>query len=412
MPSSLSWIDYDSESQQRAQRILTLFKERDTRDELGFGPIRDAISDSLFPGTSIIQTRLRYMLFIPWMYRGQEEKHVSSARVREYARWDQLKLAATLKENCPGELGIIGGDVGDKLKTLPSAIYWSGLGRWGIRVYPGTEGQYQRALDEIYRRRRRTKASAASAAEDGDDVGGLWELGAHTFHPGLPSVPTEFPENATFELSRNEARYLQERLRQSCPGSLLADLFANPVPVSIQAPWEHPNLADFHTDQRELVRHARLFSLVTNGAAILYNLMLAEIIDDDDRATEIRAASDEWLQRLNAEISDVVAWAGAFTEFWAAVQGRGHEISPRVMTFVEQWVQLLLEHRNAVFDADNARQLVRNREIEKKKANSRFTNARVRDQWGGSSGMRPMVYRWPLVQSYVADMAKALKQRP
>ena len=81
------------------------------------------------------------------------------------------------------------------------------------------------------------------------------------------------------------------------------------------------------------------------------------------------------------------------------------------MTFVEQWVQSVLEHGDAIFDADEPRKLVRNREIEKKKANSRFTNARVRDQWGGSSGMRPMVYRWPLVQSYVADMAKALKKR-
>ena len=47
-------VDYDSEAQQRAERVLTLFKGRDTRDELGLGPIRDAISDSLSPGTSVI----------------------------------------------------------------------------------------------------------------------------------------------------------------------------------------------------------------------------------------------------------------------------------------------------------------------------------------------------------------------
>ena len=206
MPSSLSWIDYDSEAQQRAQRILTLFKERDTRDELGFGPIRDAISDSLFPGTSVLHTRLRYMLFIPWMYRLLEEKRVSGNKIREYARWEQLNLAKLLKENASGELGIIGGDVGDKLKTLPCAIYWAGLGRWGLRVYPGTEGQYQRAIDEIFRRRKKTKASLSSAAEDGDDVGGLWEIGAHTYHPGLPPAPQDFPYDVTFKLTREEAR--------------------------------------------------------------------------------------------------------------------------------------------------------------------------------------------------------------
>ena len=86
MPSSLSWLDYDNEAYQRAQRILTLFKERDTRDELGLGSIRDSISDVLFPGTSTIQTRLRYMLFIPWMYQALEDKHVPSSRIRDASR--------------------------------------------------------------------------------------------------------------------------------------------------------------------------------------------------------------------------------------------------------------------------------------------------------------------------------------
>ena len=63
--SSLAWIDFDEDERQRAQRIMALFQERETRDELGLGAIRDSIADHLFPGTSTIQTRLRYMLFIP-----------------------------------------------------------------------------------------------------------------------------------------------------------------------------------------------------------------------------------------------------------------------------------------------------------------------------------------------------------
>ena len=64
--SSLAWIDFDEAERQRAQRIMSLFQERESRDELGLGGIRDSIADHLFPGTSTIQTRLRYMLFIPW----------------------------------------------------------------------------------------------------------------------------------------------------------------------------------------------------------------------------------------------------------------------------------------------------------------------------------------------------------
>ncbi len=410
MPSSLSWIDYDSEAQQRAQRILTLFKERDTRDELGLGPIRDGISDALFPGTSTIQTRLHYMLFIPWMYRALEDKHVPSSRIREYSRRDQLFLAQQLKENASDELGIIGGDVGDQLQRLPSGIYWAGLVKWGIRVYPGTEGQYQGALDDIYRRRKKGKASFFSAAEDGDDIGGLWEYGAHTFHSGLPEAPAEFPKGATFKLTANEARYLQERIRQSCTGSLLADLLTKPVSVSIGAPWEHPDSAGFRPEQRDLLSHGRLFSLVSHGAAILYNLMLAEMLDNEGLVSSHRDSAKAWLDQFQRNRSEVVRWVNDISAFWDLVRDQGHEINGRTEDFVEQWAAAATEYSDQLFTAKEPRRLVKAREIDKKKANSRFTNARVRDQWGGYSGTRPMVYRWPIVQTFINDMAGAFKK--
>ena len=405
MPSTLSWLDYDNDAYQRAQRILALFKERDNRDELGLGPIRDAIAEILFPGTSTIQTRLRYMLFIPWVYTLLEAKGVPSHKIRDRARSVQLRLAAAIKEHAPGELGIIGGDVGDKLKTLPSAIYWAGLGHWGIRVYPGTEGQYHRALDGIYRRRRKSRASVAAAAEDGDDVGGLWELGAHCFHPGLPNAPENFPDDATFKLTKPEARYLQERIRQSCPDTLLAELMTNPVRVSADVPWEHPHLADFRPTHRELLRHGRNFSTIAYGAAVLYNQMLAELRGDEQLLEQHREAGRTWLDTLDGEFDGVMNWASDLPAFWTAVESRGHNISPRTVAFVEQWITLLLQYRDSIFDQAAAKKLVREREIEKKRGNSRFTNSRVRDQWGGSSGLVHMIYRWKIVQSYVKDMA-------
>jgi hypothetical protein len=408
MPSSLSWIDYDSEAHQRAQRILTLFKERDTRDELGFGPIRDAISDSLFPGTSIIHTRLRYMLFIPWVYSSLEAKSVSSHKIREYARGLQLRLAAELKKSSPAEYGVIGGEVGDKLKTLPSAIYWAALARWGLRVYPGTEGQYQRALDDIYYQRKRISVRVSAATEGGDDVGGLWELGAYSFHPGLPSVPTNFPNEASFELTKPEARYLQERIRQSCPESLLADLMGSPLKVSADAPWEHPHLTQFRKEHRELLWHGQNFSTVVFGASMLYNQMLAELRHDEELLERHRDSGRAWLGSLDTHFSNIVQWSADHSAFWSAVENRGHAIDDSTRRFVEEWIALLLAHKDGIFDQPAAKKLIRDREIEKKRGNSRFTNQRVRDQWGGSSGLVPMTYRWRIVQSYVSDMAAAL----
>ncbi len=74
MSSFLSWVDHDSKARERTLRILSLFQERESRDELGLASVRDSFADQLFPGTSTIQTRLRYMLFVPWIYNSLEKK--------------------------------------------------------------------------------------------------------------------------------------------------------------------------------------------------------------------------------------------------------------------------------------------------------------------------------------------------
>lgn len=84
--SSLGWIDFDEAERQSAQRIIDLFKERETRDGLGLGAIRDSIADHLFRGTSNIQTRLRYMLFIPWILRRLERREGTAAQLSAEGR--------------------------------------------------------------------------------------------------------------------------------------------------------------------------------------------------------------------------------------------------------------------------------------------------------------------------------------
>ena len=54
--------------------VVNIFREQGTVDELGVGRIRDALADHLFPGTSTIQTRARYMLFVPWIYQALEAR--------------------------------------------------------------------------------------------------------------------------------------------------------------------------------------------------------------------------------------------------------------------------------------------------------------------------------------------------
>ena len=139
--SSLAWIDFDEAERQRAQRIMALFQERETRDELGLGAIRDSIADHLFPGTSTIQTRLRYMLFVPWLFRRLEGENVPTkpAPHRRPRRWKSGSADAL---EAGGETtGVIGREAGARLQRLPSSVYWAGLGAWGIRLFPGLDRQ-------------------------------------------------------------------------------------------------------------------------------------------------------------------------------------------------------------------------------------------------------------------------------
>ena len=155
------------------QRILALFKERDTRDELGVGSIRDLIADGLFPGTSTIQTRLRYMLFVPWLYQGLETEECPSARITREARKREVALVAGLLGS-DDTAGVFGKRAGGELERLPSSVYWSGLGAWGLRRFEGSQEQYHQWIDEIYRSRRergRRQQAADRRGEGADAVG-------------------------------------------------------------------------------------------------------------------------------------------------------------------------------------------------------------------------------------------------
>jgi len=55
--SAFVWLDYSERERRKMLDVVDLFREHDTRDELGIGSVRDAFADLLFPGTSTIMTR-------------------------------------------------------------------------------------------------------------------------------------------------------------------------------------------------------------------------------------------------------------------------------------------------------------------------------------------------------------------
>src|SRR5438045_764234 len=110
LTSAIAWVDFDEVERDRARRLMDLFREQESRDELGLGAIRDSIADHLFPATSTIQTRARYMLFVPWIF-DRLPTHRSPRETAAHARRDEIRLRDALVVG-GAKTGIIGRDAG------------------------------------------------------------------------------------------------------------------------------------------------------------------------------------------------------------------------------------------------------------------------------------------------------------
>src|SRR5215212_3682988 len=116
----IAWLDTSSDEQRRVRELIALFSQSDSRDELGIGQIRDAFSDLLFPGTSVIQTRARYYLFVPRCYTAGKAAGTFGSANRKQGEAQERQLIKTLRDaNLEDAAGLIGSRVGPSVKTLP-----------------------------------------------------------------------------------------------------------------------------------------------------------------------------------------------------------------------------------------------------------------------------------------------------
>lgn len=394
MASSLTWLDHDSAERERMNRVLALFQERTTVDELGLGGVRDSIADLLFPGTSTIQTRLRYFLFVPWIYRMLEDRFTPTAHIAKRARDVELRLVQPLLDSADErEAGIFGRLAGGGLKRLPSAVYWNGLGSWGIRVFNGSQDQYHRAIDEIYRRRRNATAHEEPEAR---------ERALLTWHPALPPIPDGFPDEADIVVTREEAEFVLDRIRTSHGDTFLRVLADLPALPEAEFPWELSDLPGASHEHRELLHHGRMFSVVRQGAAILYNLMLAEEAGNDELIEEHREQLHAWVEE-EIDVDQVRSWD--LGDFWRATAHPSHYLSATARSFFERWVAEVRVNPGEIADRRSARDLVRLREMTLKGPRSRFRNIRSREEkWGGYSGLVRTDYRWYQVRRLLDDL--------
>jgi hypothetical protein len=381
------------------RRVIDLFSEQGTVDEMGLGTIRDTLSDTLFPGTSVIQTRLRYFLFIPWLYQRLESRRTSSSEITAAIRKAELDLVGALL-NSEDTDGIIGSQARNTLTRIPSEIYWAGLVRWGIFQHPQSRGWYHANFDGMRKGQEHFNPS--------DDPGVIWTRQS-AWHPRIPPPPEGFPWEASLDLTADEAEFLRGRIEERCSGSLLAWLAQEGSSELAEHFWEEPVALRASGALDTAIELARRFSLHVEGLPLLYNLLLAERRhadqgDDADLIEKYRTALLEWADRENAESPFETTLLWRFL-----VENGGRLIEPQ-RRFVETWAKLVTESgAPSLIDSVAARHLVEQRELQLKGKRARLSNRERLLDWTGDVGTGRMNFRWPRVRQLLVDLHYGLE---
>jgi hypothetical protein len=392
--STFTWIDHSERQRRQILEAIDLFKEKDTRDELGIAVVRDTFADLLFPGTGSLQTRARYFFFVPWMYRRFEEKGTSSAAIVKAVREFEIRLIDTLadSEDNRGTIGIL---ARASLQRVPSSIYWNGLKTLGICRFDGAQAEYHRAFERINDERRR-----AARNDDGEIVGSRPPVWAP-----MPAPPADFPNAAAFKLRQEDATYLKERIIEHDPGSMLAWLVQQAHdPFDEAFLWEHPVTNELPVHLHRQVEHARNFSECMFGAPILYNLILAEMqpLREDVRENCLELM-DEWRAMMAARTEAHRRWERH--DFWNLMREAGTVPSGPTQWFVEAWIDIVLDIDLARLPShQQARDLVAKREHAIKGALARCFNPRAREVWRGDAGLTRIDYRWRNASDILHDI--------
>lgn len=394
--SSVGWLDLDEVASQRAAELIRAFDEPSTLDPIGLGAIRDGLADQLVPGTSTVQTELRYFSFVTWICRRLEQQRVAPADFPAALRRAEVRLMDRLAHLGPGQ-GVIGFHSRNTLKRLPSEVYWGGLGSWGVRRDDLSIAEYGRQLGRDRGLRIRD--------DDGEAVG----RHRSPWAAYLPAPDGFLDGDIDFALTAEEATALVGLISARHPRSLLAVSLAAPASAAdTDWPWQVENLPG---PLAEVVHHAEMASLVTAGPQLLYNLLIAERASTDlqwDTAPLSQRLRDD-LEAWDAEAAGdprVAAWTSDLAPFWSVVSAN-RTVAPPLRRFIEAIAQ---EVGNGHF-ADNqlARELVTAREAELKRGRARIRGPlSVLEGWNQQPFGSRLNYRWPTGTRYLNRFAEAL----
>ena len=396
MASTFSWVDFSDEDREKMVQIIRQLRQQDTIDELGIGSVRDSIANILFPGTTTIQTRAKYMLFVPWILKKMENSKVSSENITQRVKREEIKLCKSLLKMGFKD-GVIGAIAGEGLQRFPSSIYWAGLQTWGIRKIRGSLNDYYQGLNSYYHLKK------GNITRDDQEVL-LYSNFGENWDEGFPKSPQELPGGEGLNLTQNEAQYLLEKLLINCRESLLTNIIYLRKTVKKDFVWENTFIDKLNNALQIKAMHAQNFSEIMQGAALVYNYLLAEKKESEELINKYKEKLAEWQIAMSSRAEIFLNWN--LEHFWNLVYSEGTiNVSGRTKRFIDQWIKIVLKNIDDNFtNKEEINHLIYEREKEVKGRRARLRNPDYLEKWNGASGTQQLDYRWHVVKRIVNDI--------
>jgi len=402
MASIFSWVDFSDEDREKMVQIIRQLRQPDTIDELGIGSVRDSMANILFPGTTTIQTRAKYMLFVPWILKKMEKNKVPSENISQRVKQEEIKLCNSLLKMGFKD-GVIGAIAGEGLQRFPSSIYWAGLQTWGIRKFRGSLNDYYQGLNRYYHLKK------GNITRDDQEVLLYRDFGEN-WDEGLPESPQELPGKEGLDLTKNEAQYLKEKLSINCRESLLTNIIYLRKTAKKDFVWENTFIDKLNHDLPIKVMHAQNFSEIMQGAALVYNYLLAEKKESEELINKYKERLAEWQMVMSSRAEIFLNWN--LELFWNLVYfERTINVSSRTKRFIDQWIGIVLKNIDDIFtNKEETNHLIYEREKEVKGRRARLRNLDYLEKWSGAAGIQQLDYRWHVVKKIINDIILGLNK--
>ena len=400
----IGFVNFNQEALNRANKVMKLLQGQGAIDELGLGRIRDAFSNTMFPGMSVLQTHAKYFLLMPALYAYLEKTRITDVReARSIVRDSEIKLTYRLMEGSAKDMvGIIGADMLRRgeghVKYDPTYVYLAGLETFGLIPHGINIYATLAERSAMFQNTPKKQKGNEDGADDSDDLLGNRQI----FIPCGEDYGFGTREPLNITLSHKEAETLKHKIIASTKGSMLSYLLDSGLYKNVTE-YLFDDLGIVLKDSPEKYYHIYQLALRYSRFACLLRVRYAMLYDiavgADREAVEEQARFDEMLAEFSQEFVPE-----AIEEIISFVSVKVTEESCKA--FILKASKLIA---NGDFDELDRQITLREKTIKGLKR-SKLINAKELQQGKPFESPSMMAYRWnTIVRTVLTEIKEGLK---